>query len=130
MALFENTSFNMLEKGLDAAWFKQKITQQNIANDSTPDYKAKNVSFSAILKEKAKSKNAAVNSLLTDDDIENPIDLKVTVTTEQDTNQTMDGNNVDMEKEQISLVDTQYLYSTLINKVNSEFSMIKSAIQR
>ena len=130
MAILDNTSFAMLVKGLDAAWYKQQITLQNIANDSTPGYKAKNVSFSAVLQEAAQSKNTLLNGALVDKTLQNPISLRVTTTTEPNTNQTLDENNVDMEKEQLALVDTQYLYSTLINKVNGEFSMIRSAIQR
>ncbi len=130
MALFENTSFKLLQKGLDAAWYKQQVTLQNIANDSTPYYKAKSVEFSAVLKEKAKGKKLSLSNVSYSDDIENPIDLKVTTTVERGTNQTLDENNVDMEKEQVDLADTQYLYDTLIDKINGEFSMIKSAIQR
>ncbi|MBZ4671647.1 MAG: flagellar basal-body rod protein FlgB [Clostridiales bacterium] len=130
MALFENTSFKLLQKGLDAAWYKQQVTLQNIANDSTPYYKAKSVEFSAVLKEKFKGKKVSLSNASYSDDIENPIDLKVTTTVERGTNQTLDENNVDMEKEQVELADTQYLYSTLIDKINGEFSMIKSAIQR
>lgn len=130
MAILDNTSFSMLVKGLDAAWYKQQVTLQNIANDSTPYYKARSVSFSALLKEKTSNKDSLLASAEVDESLENPIGLKVTTTVERGTNQTLDENNVDAEREQISLVDTQYLYSTLINKVNGEFAMIKSAISR
>ena len=130
MAILDNTTFSMLVKGLDAAWYKQQVTLQNIANDSTPNYKAKNVSFSAVLQEASGNKNSLLSKATVDKNIKNPIGLKVTTTTERNTNQTLDENNVDAEKEQVALLDTQYLYSTLINKVNGEFSMLRSAIQR
>ena len=52
--LFDNTSFSLLEKSMNATWYKQKIISQNIANDSTPGYKAKTVDFKAVLNEKCK----------------------------------------------------------------------------
>ena len=124
MALFSNTGFMMLEKGLDATWYKAKIIQHNIANSNTPNYKAKNVEFGTILKEKCKCKYHVPKQ---EDD---KIDLKVFVTEEPFTNQTLDENNVSIELEQAKLADAQYQYSTLVDKVNNEFNMIKSALQR
>ena len=50
--MFKNTSFRFLEQGLDLTWQKQKIISQNIANDSTPGYKAKTAEFRVILDKK------------------------------------------------------------------------------
>ena len=129
MGLFNSTSFNMLEKSLDATWLKQKVTLQNIANDSTPGYKAKTVEFGSILKEKCKCKYH-ISDPQNPDENKGKIDLGVRITEEPNTNQTLDGNNVDMEKEQVALADAQYQYSALINKINGEFSMLRSAIQK
>ena len=130
MALFDNTSFNLLEKSLDATWLKQKVTLQNIANDSTPNYKAKTVEFGTILKEKCKCKYHISDPQDPFENSDSNIDLTARITEETGTTQTLDGNNVDMEKEQVALSDAQYQYSALLDKVNGEFSMMKSAIQK
>ena len=52
------------------------------------------------------------------------------VTTEPDTNQTLDGNNVDIEKEALALADTQIQYSVLSDKITKEFEMIKTALSK
>jgi len=122
MALFNNTSFRMMEQGLDAVWLKQQVISQNIANNDTPDYKAKTVHFKAVLKDKIK-KNS-------DRDSGQELHLEAEITVEENTNQIFDGNNVDMEKEQISLADAQIQYDTLSSKLINEFSMIKTALSR
>ena len=122
--LFDNTSFKLLEKGMDAVWYKQKVINQNIANDSTPGYKAKTVTFGAVLDEKCKCRYHVGEQ-------ENDgIKFSVAVTDEPNTQQTLDGNNVDIEKESAALVDAQFQYQTLIDKANTDFSMMRTALQR
>lgn len=130
--MFKNTSFRFLEQGLDLTWQKQKIISQNIANDSTPGYKAKTAEFRVILDKKCKcsyhpyyDKNG--NRI---DNSHPEMNLTMDVTTEPDTNQTLDGNNVDIEKEALALADTQIQYSVLSDKITKEFEMIKTALSK
>ncbi len=123
MALFNNTSFKLLEQGLDAVWLKQKVINQNIANSETPGYKAKTVEFSTVLKEKCKYQKYHLKN-------EEEASVKVNITEETGTNQLLDGNNVDVEKEMMALVDAQYQYDVLSGKISNEFSMLRTAIQR
>ena len=104
-------------------WLKQKIISQNIANKDTPNYKAQTVSFSAIWKEKIKRADSDRND-------EKELNLNAVVTEEKGTSQVMEGNNVDIEKETISLADAQLQYDALAGKISNEFSMIRTAIRR
>jgi len=124
MALFNNTSFRLLEQGLDAVWLKQKVISQNIANSDTPGYKARTVNFSTVLKEK--STHSGNNS----NNDNSGINLKTTISVEKSTNQTLDGNNVDSEKEAVALADAQLQYNVLAGKITNEFSMIRTACSR
>ena len=54
MGLFDSAAFKITEQGLDAAWYKQEVIRHNIANITTPDYKAKTVNFGLVLKERMK----------------------------------------------------------------------------
>lgn len=121
--MFDNTSFKLLEKGLDVTWYKQKVISQNIANDSTPGYKAKTVDFKAVI-------NKECNSRKSIGEKKNKVDYVMTVTEEPYTNQTLDGNNVDAEKEGVALADAQIQYETLIGKLKTDFGMIRTALQR
>ena len=121
--MFNNTSFRLLEQGLDAVWLKQKVISQNIANADTPGYNAKNVKFSTFLKEKCKYKQYH-----TDD--ESAINIKTEVIEEKGTNQLFDGNNVDVEKEMMDLADAQLQYDALAGKMSNQFSMLRTAISK
>ena len=131
--MFDNTSFRFLEQGLGMTWQKQKIISQNIANDSTPGYKAKTAEFGLVLDEKCKCKYhpktaEEIEALKSGE--KHTLELEMSVTTEPNTNQTLDGNNVDIEKEAIALADAQAQYDMLTEKIMKEFEMIKSALAK
>lgn len=139
MALFDNTSFRFLEQGLGMTWQKQKIISQNIANDSTPDYKARTVDFKVVLEEKCKcvyhpetphDEDEVDGRLIGKSGGKSPFGLEMVVTVENNTNQTLDGNNVDIEKEAIALADAQLQYNTLSEKIMNEFSMVRTALSK
>ena len=138
MGLFENGAHSLAEQALDATWYKQRIINHNIANVDTPDFKAKTVDFAFILKQaKCKCKyhtkiqghdHDCIFSGTADND--EPLKLSVITTYETNTNQILDGNNVDMEKEQMALADAQYQYSALIDYINNNYAMIRRAISK
>lgn len=131
MGLFDSVTHNLAEQALDATWYKQRVITNNIANSDTPDFKAKTVEFGIILKEKCKCKyheGICEDSFHPKND--EPVRLTVTTTYETNTNQILDGNNVDMEKEQTALADAQYQYSTLMDYLNNNYAMIRSAISK
>ena len=132
LGLFNNGVQSLAEQALDATWYKQQVIQHNIANIDTPDFKAKTVSFGFILNEKCKcSYHEGITSHeCHNNDTELPLKLSVMTTYETNTNQILDGNNVDIEKENIALADAQYQYSSLIDYLNSSYSMIRSAISK
>lgn len=148
MGLFETGAHSLAEQALDATWYKQRVISHNIANVDTPDFKAKTVEFGFILKEKCKCKyhkgitnpdhdchyggNGTTNAfgVKVDGDEDGPLKLSVITTYETNTNQILDGNNVDMEKEQLALADAQYQYDALIDYLNNNYSMIRKAINK
>ena len=121
--MFNNTSFRLLEQGMDAVWQRQNVIRQNIANSDTPGYKAKTLKFKAVLSEVNKNSNGGVTK-------KPELNLTTYVHTELGTNQTFDENNVDTEKEGVALADAQIQYELLSNKITNEFAMIRTAIMR
>lgn len=146
MGLFDSAAFKITEQGLDAAWYKQQVISHNIANISTPDYKAKTVSFGLILQEKSKcpyhgykncpyddlSRNSGTaqvsGSSASSGDPDDGQLVWVNTTYETNTSQLLNGNNVDIEKEGLELVDVKYQYQTMIDYMNSQYAMIRRAI--
>lgn len=126
MGLFDNKLQTLSEQALDASWYKQRVISNNIANVSTPDYKAKTVEFGLVLEEevcKCKYHTPANKD-------KGKVSLKVSTTYETNTNQLLNGNNVDIEKEQLDLADVQYQYSALMDQMNNNYAMIRTAITK
>jgi len=126
MGLFNNSNQILAEKALDAVWYRQQVISNNIANVETPDFKAKTVDFKLILNEKRKCRYRPVMNREKD----SPAEFKVITSYRSDTNQILDGNNVDMEKEAIALADAQYQYAALIDRLNNEYRMIRTALMK
>lgn len=132
MGLFDSAAFTITEQGLDAAWYKQQVISHNIANVTTPDYKAKTVEFGLVLEKTAKCKyheNMDCPDDSTREKEEKDV-VWVNTTYETNTNQLLNGNNVDIEKEGLALVDVKYQYQTMIDYMNSQYAMIRRAIGR
>lgn len=124
--LFNNV--NMLEKGLDASWLKNQVIANNIANVDTPNFKSSSVSF-----EEAFASALNSDSFTAKKTNEKHVDfasqsLDATVSTDTDTSDGLDGNNVDIDYENAELAKNTILYNTLIEQVSSEFRKLSAAI--
>jgi flagellar basal-body rod protein FlgB len=121
----ENTSkMSLLNKSLDGLWLRQQITMENIANYSTPGYKSKIVDFESYLKANLEDIDGKTKS-----QIRNQIESSnIIIEEKNDQSLRLDGNNVDLEKENLELVKAyiQYMYS--VSEINSYFSKLKSVI--
>ena len=104
-----------MESGMDVLWMKMRTHADNIANYSTPDYKAKRVDFHEVFS------NVTEN-------MSGKMQLRATVTQDNATEARIDGNNVNMEYEQLELWKAQAQYSALVNKMNADYSNIRSVI--
>nr|WP_308625751.1 flagellar basal body protein [uncultured Eisenbergiella sp.] len=115
MAFWEDPSIKALSSGMDALWQKQQVISHNIANVETPGYKAKQVEFKEVLKKA--------------EDGGKPIRAYETVVTEDGTTQARaDGNNVQVEAEELSLWKTYVEYSTLTSRMSKKFSTLRYVI--
>ena len=119
-----NINLNLLNKSLDGLWLRQQTTMENIANYSTPGYKSKIVDFENILKANLKNTYGKKSS-----EINDKIQSGNMVIEENENHKMrLDGNNVDMEKENLQLAKTQFQYMYTVTKINSYFSKLKSVI--
>ncbi len=122
--LFNNAIF-ATEKMADYLWQKQQVTLNNIANSSTPGYKAQYVTFEDELKRRIGS-DKFNRTLKIKDGIG---EAKIRVHTKKDESHRMDGNNVNMDVEQVELASTNIEYQLALTSINNEFMRIKSAIR-
>ena len=128
LKLFSNT-FASLEQALNYSSSKQKVISQNIANADTPNYKAKDVSFKAILQNEL-SQNFTTNR--TDnrhiDFSDSPV-TQPSIVTRPNVQYNNNGNSVDLDQEMSDLATNQIYYDALIEQENSKFATLQNVIR-
>lgn len=119
---------NVLDKAADASWLRNEAISNNIANVSTPNYKRQDVSFEDTLRQSilgAKETNL--------DGKINNINLKRLTPTLYTDNATssyrLDGNNVDIDTENVYLAENQIRYQGLLNSITQEFKNLQDAMK-
>jgi len=119
---------NVLDKAADASWLRNEVIANNIANVDTPGYKRKDVAFEgelsrALSKMRYKSMDEKVDNLAL------ASMQPATYTDHGDYSYRVDGNNVDIDTENVELARNQIKYNALMTGVNQEFSNLKSVMK-
>ena len=132
MSTLSNTNafdyINVLQKTADAAWIRNDVIANNIANATTPGYKRQDIAFEdelskALRHSRYKSMDAKV------------ADLKMnrlkprTYTDSANYSYRMDGNNVDIETENVTLAANQLKYNGLTECLNQEFKNLQMVMK-
>lgn len=119
---------NVLDKAADASWLRNEVISNNIANVDTPNYKRQDVAFEgeltrALSKMRYKSMDEKVDNLTVNS-------LRATTYTDYgDYSYRIDGNNVDIDTENVQLASNQIKYNALIAGVNQEFANLKMVMK-
>lgn len=114
---------NVLDKAADASWLRNEAIANNIANVDTPGYKRQDVSFESILqREMRDSRYTSTDAKVAG------LDMKLlkpsTYTDSADFSYRVDGNNVDIDTENMNLARNQIKYNALIASTNQEFARL------
>ena len=115
---------NVLDKAADAAWIRNDVISNNIANATTPDYKRQDVDFESEFRKALK--RSRYRSM--DDRIANVKLNRLNPRTSIDSanySYRLDGNNVDIETENVTLAANQLKYNGIIDSINKEFSNLR-----
>ncbi len=119
---------NVLDKAADAAWIRNEAIGNNIANATTPGYKRQDVDFESEFRKALKSSRYQTM----DDKI---ADVKLnrlnprTYIDSANYSYRLDGNNVDIETENVTLAANQLRYNGLIASINKEFSNLQMVMK-
>ena len=111
---------NVLDKAADASWIRNEVIANNIANVNTPGYKRQDVNFEDQLRKAMK--NSRYRSI--DEKVDN-IDLDrlnpVTYRDHSSLSYRLDGNNVDIDTENVELASNQIRYQGLTDSITKHF---------
>jgi len=133
---FLNTpNFRIMQKSLDVLWRKIDVISHNIANIDTPHYKAKKLEFETILQHKLNTINNshAMAMRYSGKDSRNKIQnlaesINPRIYTDNSTETRVDGNNVDIDYENMELARTKLQYDFMVRKLTDEFNLLRHAI--
>jgi len=109
---------------LDAAWLRNDVISQNIANVDTPNYKRKEVLFEEFLNSEMKYSRISNGKSR----LQGSGDIKV-IEDNKNYSYRLDGNNVDIEREMAKLAENTLRYNTLIQRMNGQFNKIRTVIR-
>ena len=113
MALFEDPSIQALMNALDQTWMEQQVHSHNIANVETPGFKAKKLDFKKVLRESEEGKT---------------LEFKPVISEDNTTEARPDGNNVQVEAEELEMWKDYVQYSALTNRISGRFSTLRYVI--
>ena len=119
---------NVLTKAADASWTRNEIITNNLANVDTPGYKRKDVSFqNYLLQELTSGDSTSLRTRVNDVEVGN---LNATVYTDfTELSYRLDGNNVDIDTENVALAENQIKYNGLMNSITQEFQNLQSVMK-
>lgn len=120
---------DVLSKAADASWKRNEIITNNLANNDTPGYKRKDVSFqNYLLEELTSGDSTSLRTRINDVDVDN---LNATVYTDySNLSYRLDGNNVDIDTENVEFASNQLYYQTVLETIDYQFQMLKAAMQK
>lgn len=114
------------EKVLDYLWTRQSVSLNNIANVDTPGFKSQYITFEEALGKKISDANQykrAPKRAVSQAIDSSRAQFHVT----WDESSRLDGNNVDMDQEQIEVVRTAYEYQYVLSSINNDITRLRNA---
>jgi flagellar basal-body rod protein FlgB len=113
VALFTDLTTAAVERALSGVAQRQRLTADNVANVTTPGYKAKRVEFEDDLA-LAMSTGDPSGAQISETAADTPVDVN--------------GNNVDLQAETTTMIKSGLQYDALVATLNYKLSLIRDAI--
>lgn len=104
-----------LHSALDGLSLRQQVIADNIANVDTPGFRASSVDFETSL----------TRAIADGDPLNGPAPSAATVPTATPVG--ANGNNVDLRKESLAAIQTQYQFQVLGRAMSDRFDLLKTA---
>ncbi len=119
---------NILDKAADASWTRENLIANNIANAQTPGYKRQDIDFQSVLQQELGNyKYTALDKKVNSVDL-NRLEPRI-YTDHAGYSYRLDGNNVDIDTEQVELASEQIKYQALTQSITSEFQRLNTVIK-
>lgn len=119
---------NVLNRAADAAWQRNEAISNNIANVDTPGYKRQDVAFESVLQQAlGNNRYESVDEKVANVNLSR---LRGRAYVDYaNYSYRLDGNNVDIENENVMLAENQLKYQGLISSINQEFTNLQTVMK-
>jgi flagellar basal-body rod protein FlgB len=125
MAAIYGNGVALSERVLDYLWSRQTVSMNNVANVDTPGFKSQYITFEEELDRKLTAANSAKTAPKRA--VSEAINSShAWLNTTWNESSRLDGNNVDMDQEQVEIVRTAYEYQYMLSSISNDFTRLKS----
>lgn len=124
--IYNNIDF--YKKALDGTWERHKTIAHNIANENTPNYKRKIVSFEDQLRQAIDTNKLSLIKTHEKHIGIGKNSFAPKIIEDKSTSYRLDGNNVNIDTETADLAKNTIMYDALIKQITGEFDKIKNVI--
>ena len=128
MNWINNNSILLTQRTLDLTWERQRLALDNIANVDTPGFKARFALFEDELRgrlERLNNRGDARRSEIRDA----IMDTRVQIRRSEDESHRADGNNVNLDIEQLEVVRNALHYQFALRQISDQFARLRTAIE-
>ena len=106
---------NILDRAADASWLRNEAISNNLANATTPGYKRQAGGGRSMDERVSRAQTA---------------DLTPRAYTDSEGfSYRLDGNNVDIDTENVELAENQLMYQGLLSSITAEFQNLQSVMR-
>jgi len=122
---------DVMQKSLSASWTRNAVIRNNIANIETPRFKASVVEFESLMA-RAIHEGRFIGARTHEGHREfgsaNLNAIEPRIVQSRALSMRLDGNNVDIESENVRMAQNSPFYNTVMEKLNSEIRRLRMAI--
>ena len=134
MSTLANTNafdyINVLDRAADASWLRNDVISNNISNADTPGFKRSDVNFETQLaKALGQSRYTSLDAKMSGLNRHLSRLKPVTYSDYSGYSYRVDGNNVDIETENVTLAANQLKYNGLIDCLDQEFKNLRMVMK-
>ena len=136
MSIIDNAMWGSLQAALSAGQLRQQVYANNIANANTPGYHRQMVVFEPYLQSALAAAGVGSSSQLpmlanSAADLSpggSIADVQPQVVTDTSTATSANGNNVNVNSEMSLLAENQIQYSAVVQEINNQVNILRTAI--
>jgi len=122
--MINNTSetLSFYQKTLEGLWTRNEVISNNIANSDSEGYLAKDINFEKVMNEYLSASKADYKSEV------DPENIKYRIEHKRGLDVKSNGNNVDMDKEMVSLAENQMKYDLVSQALKFQLNLINTVL--